>query len=454
MAKMRMVAQISTQRGRRRILVASLLTRSPTYAAGAEQGAATDDDGVTIEREAAGDPVVRRTRSRCRAAALDRLPEDIVVWEILVRLPARDILRCRAVCRSWRSLASAPDFLLAHHRRQPSLPLVVLYGSAASSSTEAAGQQVLGQGRCRPVLGFDDYDRWKLHASCDGLLLLSLSDGRFSVCNPATRQCVSLPALTAAGDINVAALYLHCQSGEYRVLYWEAAAYYILNVRVRRRVSPRCIGVPSDRPDMVAMLAGHGTSPINLASPVVFRNHLHWEPDDCDHFDVGIVIFDTVVESFRSMCRPTATGFCMRLWDMEGSIGFSCLDSRRSSSKIWVLEDYEREVWSFKYHVKHPEEVLCHSVNTRHPAVVFWHRVNTRHCVLSHEGDLLVYNMSARYMFHYDSTGKLLEEFKWEPLSGNLSIIGHKYKESLVKHKFFPKRDAASPDKKSLFQWV
>ncbi|KAI4968512.1 hypothetical protein ZWY2020_045842 [Hordeum vulgare] len=55
---------------------------------------------------------------------LDDLPESIIAGEILIRLPAEDILRCRAVCKLWCHATSARDFLLAHHRRQPSLLLI------------------------------------------------------------------------------------------------------------------------------------------------------------------------------------------------------------------------------------------------------------------------------------------------------------------------------------------
>lgn len=50
------------------------------------------------------------------------LPEEIVVWEILVRLPPKSLLRCRTVCRAWhRGVTTSRDFLFAH---QPSLPIV------------------------------------------------------------------------------------------------------------------------------------------------------------------------------------------------------------------------------------------------------------------------------------------------------------------------------------------
>ena len=69
----------------RRILVASLLTGCPKSAAGTEQEPATDDDGVAIAPEVAGESAAKRTRSR---RALDGFPEEILVWEIFVRLPA------------------------------------------------------------------------------------------------------------------------------------------------------------------------------------------------------------------------------------------------------------------------------------------------------------------------------------------------------------------------------
>jgi hypothetical protein len=141
------------------------------------------------------------------------------------------------------------------------------------------------------------------------------------------------------------------------------------------------------------------------------------------------------------MRRPaTATGSCS-LCDMEGSIGFSCLVFWRSGAKIWVLEDYQREVWSFKYHVKFPAEILCRS------SIAYSH-----HCLLSHQGIVLVYNVCDCHMFHCDGEGKLLEEFQWEYNSQRLRIIGHKFKESLLEHELFSRRGVACVEQPSFFQ--
>jgi F-box interacting protein len=360
------------------------------------------------------------------AALAASLPEEILVWEILVRLPAKDILRCRMVCRAWCRLTSAADFLLAHHKRQPSLPLLTLYGT---DSTEDGGLPIFERGR--PVLGFDDYDDFTIHASCDGLLLLSLLGRGVSICNPATRQWARLRCLDDSG-ISIAALYLHYPSREYRVLYWKKdkdrnqnylkAAYYI-QMMGSGSSSARCIGVPSDIPRSEQILMAFQ----NSTAPIVFHNCLHWDPD-CFQNNSKIVVFDTVVESFRFMSTPAgATSFDTSLCDMEGSMGFSCSDDERTLAKIWVLEDYETRVWSFKYHVKFPVESLGNLQDRMH-------------MVMSHNGDILIYSNSNGYMFHCDKNGMLLEEFQCDPWS--LGFIGHWFKESLVKHNFVLGRES------------
>ena len=116
---------------------------------------------------------------------------------------------------------------------------------------------------------------------------------------------------------------------------------------------------------------------------------------------------------------------------IEGSIGLGSFADRKTALKIWVLEDYEREVWSLKYHITFPVASLCDLPNTKH-------------LVLSPKGDVLVYNMFEYHMFHCDNTGKLIQEFRLESESRGLSITGYCFKENLVKHEFFLRRAVSS----------
>ncbi|CAN6171301.1 unnamed protein product [Urochloa humidicola] len=64
-----------------------------------------------------------RMRSRAEPGSGVPLPVD-ALYEILLRLPAKDLCRLRAVCRPWRSLLSDPQFIAAHAARQG--PLIIL----------------------------------------------------------------------------------------------------------------------------------------------------------------------------------------------------------------------------------------------------------------------------------------------------------------------------------------
>ena len=112
----------------------------------------TSSGAVSVEREIMGN-----------GTRLKRvLPDDLLLWEIFCRLPPKEILRCRAACRSWRRLTCDDEFLLAHHRRQPSLPLVFFRMSkgcyTAEASVDALDLQETPAVR-RPVLGFNYYWR-------------------------------------------------------------------------------------------------------------------------------------------------------------------------------------------------------------------------------------------------------------------------------------------------------
>uniref|UniRef100_M8BUU4 Uncharacterized protein n=1 Tax=Aegilops tauschii TaxID=37682 RepID=M8BUU4_AEGTA len=55
---------------------------------------------------------------------LPGIPDEISIWEILLRLPPKPLLRCRTVCHAWRRATSTRDFLLAHHALQPTHPIL------------------------------------------------------------------------------------------------------------------------------------------------------------------------------------------------------------------------------------------------------------------------------------------------------------------------------------------
>ncbi|CAL5076581.1 unnamed protein product [Urochloa decumbens] len=92
-------------------------------------------------------------------AGAGALPLD-AVYEILLRLPGKDLCRLRAACRPWRSLLSAPSFAAAHAARHPE-PLVVA-GYATSTSNGGVLYAILDLVSGRVVV------RRRVHAAAAG----------------------------------------------------------------------------------------------------------------------------------------------------------------------------------------------------------------------------------------------------------------------------------------------
>uniref|UniRef100_A0ACD5XFE2 Uncharacterized protein n=1 Tax=Avena sativa TaxID=4498 RepID=A0ACD5XFE2_AVESA len=204
------------------------------------------------------------------------LPEEIVVWEILVLLPPKSLLRCRAVCRDWRRATSTRDFLLAHHACQPNIPIFCGYRTVGEDGGEslciipldhraglAAADQLQPVARLQPLL---------VQRSCDGLLFLSNHNRHHAICNPATRQYAPLQQID---DFAILAMYPHRQTGEYRLLLYPDTSMEDELLPVLQHgcyVStlgscqpPRHIGWPE-------------SEELIFETNVLFRGSLHWYP--------------------------------------------------------------------------------------------------------------------------------------------------------------------------------
>lgn len=83
--------------------------------------------------------------------------------------------------------------------------------------------------------------------------------------------------------------------------------------------------------------------------PVLLHDCLHWHLGS-NFFDGKVLVFDTLVESFRLMQSPIANR-SVRLLEIDGTLGISHIDYATTMAELWVLRDYKMEVWSLKYRV-------------------------------------------------------------------------------------------------------
>ncbi|TVT97233.1 hypothetical protein EJB05_57541, partial [Eragrostis curvula] len=126
-------------------------------------------------------------RCRQRGGGGGVLPLD-VLFDVLVRLPAKEICRFRAVCRHWRSLTSDPLFIEAHAARHPG-PLIV-----ASFDGDDEGVHLMDlSGRVVKRLPVASGRRTCLCSSRLDLVGVMRLSGLCSVVNPATGAVLDLP---------------------------------------------------------------------------------------------------------------------------------------------------------------------------------------------------------------------------------------------------------------------
>ncbi|CAM0879379.1 unnamed protein product [Alopecurus aequalis] len=375
---------------------------------------------------------VRRTQRDGATAPV--LPEDLVLWEIFNRLPAKTLLRCRAVCRSWRRLTCDAEFLLAHHRRQPLLTLVLSSTPALGKAPATLDALDLLQSPAvrRPILGFSSCNecrKYYIHASCDGLLLLSRAYRLYYICNPATRQWCALPNVS-----DVAALYHHRPSGEYRVLYRNrkhpygpgSVAYYLLTVGSSLD-GQRCIGLPVSSPSVKELMS---EALLDFSNPpVLLHGCLHW--CYCRSWDTEskVLVFDTVDESFRCMQSPIAVKPAL-LRQMDGTLCIHHLDRGTMIVQVWVLQDYGMEVWSLKHKIQLPVLEMKQYVSDKEH--LGW-------AGASDNGDTLLSGRYPQLLFHCDRKGKLVDKFQDD--YEIRSVLQLSLKESLVRHAFFERKD-------------
>uniref|UniRef100_M8CA24 Uncharacterized protein n=1 Tax=Aegilops tauschii TaxID=37682 RepID=M8CA24_AEGTA len=346
---------------------------------------------------------------------LPGLPDDIVIWEILVRLPPKALLRCRAVHPSWRRITSTRNFLLTHHARQPTL--LVASGHDDNGSGEYYRDIIVfdhpatADAQLQHFTQLDERD-CSVVASCDGLLLLSYdTEGAcFSICNPATRQCAPLPVL--CDFMMPLGMYRHRPTGEYRILLYDKNEEETIKEH----------WVPA-RGGTVLSRCGHG-------AVVLLHGNMHWYLEQRENGSDMVLVFDIATESFRQMRAPVAQVApdfppYNDLFDMDGMLGmFSCNDDA-AIIDIWVLKDYENVVWTFKCKIELPVtemELLCGGHDDSLYAVV-----------IHGNGELLVLVQFAGWLLQVDMEGKLVGSFHHDKVIASQLQL----KQTLVPHTFF-----------------
>lgn len=396
-------------------------------------------------------------------AALN-IPDDLIP-DIILRLPAAAVLRCRAVCKQWRDLVDDAGFLAAHHRRRPPTPLLCFRrddppdhvitpprkfrvrldaidlraGDTSTIFRFAAPARRDRWRRTPPGYVFSnpwdrhacelvkDHGAFAVHGSCDGILLVSYKSGTYLV-NPARRRWSGTSSIGGEGFIG---FYLHRPSGEFRVIHHPVSLYTgnddfrIITLPPTGAIQRRINGGPGSGQLM-------GAVPIRKESPpALVAGNLHW----LRHGDSDILVFDTVAETACLMQAPPAVVAgpedgghvaAQALLELDGKLTMTVtrgnVNVAVTSAELWVLRDYERDdSWVCEVTVPLTADEIVRLGGDGVGAVA----------VVSMDGDVVV--QCAECVLQCDATGRVRRRYELEN-HRFVAVPDIMLKESLVPH--------------------
>ncbi|KAM0838649.1 hypothetical protein ACQ4PT_060817 [Festuca glaucescens] len=138
---------------------------------------------------------------------MESVAEEIV-WEILLKLPTRDAVRCRCVSRQWRGILTDPSFIDLHVH---SAHIVAGCGAEAVVVTEIRSRHiglemaVLDSSSGKPMSRVTDLAScYRPTNACNGFLLIA-TDMKYSpvyVCNPVTGEKQNILPPPESEDVN------------------------------------------------------------------------------------------------------------------------------------------------------------------------------------------------------------------------------------------------------------
>lgn len=154
------------------------------------------------------------------------LPDEIVD-EILLLLPARSVLRFRAVCRIWATRLSSPDFAAAYGAKAMAHRMSKLVFFAPSPASPKPSTAVYSCGLGATVVDrlftMDGVRTDSVRVSsrpCNGLVLFSdTSSETYWVCNPSTGECRRLPQQRRGLKYSSAGLVFDGRTRECKVVH-------------------------------------------------------------------------------------------------------------------------------------------------------------------------------------------------------------------------------------------
>ena len=275
---------------------------------------------------------------------------DEVILQILARLPVKSLFKTKIVCKLWYRLASDKYFIRLYNEVSAKNPMVLV---EISDSTDSKSSLICVD-NLRGVSEFSmDFlkDRVKVRASCNGLLCCSSipDKGVYYVCNPMTREFKLLPKSRERpvtrfypdGEATLVGLACDLSRNKFNVVL--AGYHRTFGHRPDGTFIYLIFDSDSNKwRKFVSFQEDHFTH-MNKNQVVFVNDTLHWLTGSCSY----ILALDLDYENWRKISLPdeVSYGTGNRVYLLECSGCLSLIQISDAWMKIWVMKDYERELW-------------------------------------------------------------------------------------------------------------
>ncbi|KAF9610617.1 hypothetical protein IFM89_023505 [Coptis chinensis] len=123
------------------------------------------------------------------------IPHDILFFGILVRLPAKSLLRFKCVSKLWYAILGEPEFIKAHLTRtkEQSTSSIVGFFQVKYKDSKKEGCEYIFVNKEGPEYFAVQTVKWTSRVGdCNGLFCFRSRSG-FEICNPSTREFLYRP---------------------------------------------------------------------------------------------------------------------------------------------------------------------------------------------------------------------------------------------------------------------
>ncbi|KAL3628751.1 hypothetical protein CASFOL_027797 [Castilleja foliolosa] len=322
---------------------------------------------------------IKKKSRIANAMASSVLPEDVIMYCILTRLPVKSILRCKSVCKLWLKFLSSPEFIQLHQAqfsRVPKNQSFIIHRTKSSwSDRNTTSLFSIESGDKNPTIlnhPLDGYYR-DIVGCCNGLVCLkprASSLDRFVLWNPALKlfKNVFLNPPGVGERLSLGFGY-DTEADDYKVVSIVCLKNHRIMERLmkvmRLEVSMKVIRVEvySVNSDSWTIIdPGFRFSVFRLKSDVSVNGNPYW----LAKFDEEkvLVCFDVSKSVFNIL--PVSTLYLeakvnVKLVDWNGRLGALCCTGVKKgvikSLDAWVFDEYE-QIWIKTYTVGPVEAIV------------------------------------------------------------------------------------------------